>query len=137
MLEESGCYLRISSKYQHERELVMKHEYITRRQARTGDIYIALADLHDDGIPEIFTYTDLSEFCGTLGCPMNIYRREGQGLVSLFPDTPAFVGGFNIFIDIDREGRQRVLGILSTKTMGWHDIALGKTTVWRWNGKNY
>jgi len=123
---------------QHERQMVMKHEHITPRdlKAGAGSVYIALADLNDDGIQEIFAYTEAGGICGTMGCPFNIYQVKGQGLVSILGldgDT------FPIFIDFDNKGRQNVFGVLRSKTMGWHDIALHdeKTFRWRWQGKHY
>ncbi len=122
-----------STKYQRERELVIRHEHVTRNYLKGGSpLYIALADLNDDGNPEVFAYMALGGgYCGTMGCPMNFYQRKGQKLAPLFWD------GFLIYIDIDKKGHQKVLGILPTKTMGWHDIALYDSTVWKWNGKEY
>ncbi len=124
------------TKYRHERALVEKYEHISKRQSNGGHIYIALEDLNGDGTKEIFAYIDIFEFCGQIGCAIGIYQIRDNKLVSLLP--PEFeYGGFPIFIDIDKEGRQKVFGILQSKTLGWKDISLEGKTVWKWNGRNY
>ena len=126
------------TEHQSERQAVAKHEGITRKQARIGEIYIAPADLNDDGVQEVFAYWSVEGSCGSMGCPFAIYRTKGGRLESLL-GSEFDPGGFPIFIDIDKEGRQRVFGVLQSKTMGWHDIALQdeKLWRWRWKGKQY
>jgi len=126
-----------ASEHQRERQMVMKREHITAKDLRkVGKIYIALADLNDDGVPEIFVYEIVPGFCGTIGCPFNIYQVRGQGLVPLLDPNG---DSFPMDIDFDKKGRQNVFGVLRSKTMGWHDIALHeeKTARWRWKGDHY
>ena len=140
-----------STKYSHERNLVKEHMRMTayeryerslaQKSGRkssfdTGRIFIALADLNDDGVKEIFSYINISNYCGQqTGCPLNIYRIKSGKLISLF--RPEFIRGFPMFLEIDNAGKQQGIGILPSKTMGWRDIALKGGTVWKWNGKDY
>jgi hypothetical protein len=117
--------------HKRERELVMKHEYIRVADLKdVNGIYIALADLRDNGTPDIFAYVDRL-ICGTVGCEMNIYRRQGKKLVPLLGD------GAHFFMDIDWKGYQKEFGILPGKTMGRHDIAVYGDFVWKWDGREY
>lgn len=128
-----------ATEHQRERQLVMKHEHITPKELeRFGEIYIALADLNDDGVQEVFAYWNVKDSCGTLGCSFAIYRVSGHRLFSLL-GSEFDPGGFPIFIDIDKGGHQNVFGVLQSKTMGWHDIALHhkEYTRWRWKGEYY
>ena len=125
------------SEHQRERQMVMKHEHIRAKDLmKVGKIYIAVADLNEDGIQEIFVYEVAPLSCGTMGCAFNIYQVRGQGLVSLLNLDG---DSFPIDIDFDKKGRQNVFGVLRSKTMGWHDIALHeeKTVRWRWKGDHY
>ena len=122
-----------STEHSFERNLVMKHERI---RLKTGRIYITLADLNDDGIKEIISYIDIFDYCGQqTGCPLNIYRTANGKLESLL--RPEFEHGFPMFIEIDKKGNQKVIGILSNTTMGWHDVLIKGETVWKWYGKYY
>jgi len=123
-----------ATQHQHERQLVMKQEHITPKDiGRFGLIHIALADLRDDGVREIFVYEDAPGFCGTLGCPFDIYQVRAHGLVSLMDEgSDPF---FSIFIDFDKTGHQNVFGVLQSKTMGWHDIVLHDEELFRWRWK--
>jgi hypothetical protein len=119
------------TEHKHERELVMKHEHITVADLKHGDrIYIALAYLRDDATSDIFAYFN-RVLCGTLGCEMNIYRRQGKKLVPLLQDSDL------LFMDIDWKGYQKEFGILPGKTMGRHDIAVYGDYVWKWDGREY
>jgi len=70
-----------SSKYEFERGLVEKKEYVHSSDLKyTGKIYIALADLKDDGSNELISYIDLWSFCGRQGCPFNIYEIHNKEL---------------------------------------------------------
>lgn len=125
-----------STKYSHERNLVKIYERIRPALLKYGRIFIALADLNDDGIKEIFAYIDIFEYCGQqIGCPLNIYKVKNGKLISLL--RPNFIDGFPMFIEIDNTGKQNEIGILTSTTMGWRDIALKGGTVWKWNGKDY
>jgi len=122
-----------------ERNLVRKHERIKPSRLKTGKIYIALADLNGDGVKEIISYIDIFYYCGQeTGCPLNIYRTVNDKLIPLLMrDHPIFNRGFPMFIEIDEAGRQNVIAILSSTTMGWHDILIKGETVWKWYGKYY
>ena len=125
-----------STNYSHERNLVRKHERVPASEVKYARIYIALEDLNDDGIKEIFAYIESSYYCGReVGCPLNIYRVKNGKLISLL--SPKFKNGFPLFIEVDNIGKQNMIRILPNKTMGWHDIAIDKLTVWKWNGKSY
>jgi hypothetical protein len=124
-----------STKYSHERNLVIKHERILPRHIKHGQIYIALEDLNSDGIKEIFAYIVNSYFCGTIGCSFNIYKIKNKKVVSLI--RPIFAAGFPMNIELDNKGRQNKIGILTSKTMGWRDITIDENTIWSWKGKNY
>lgn len=116
-----------------ERNLVRKHERI---KLKTGQIYIALADLNDDGTKEIISYIHIFNYCGQeTGCPLNIYRIVNGKLISLLRHE--FKNGFPMFIEIDKTGKQNAIGILSSTTMGWHDILIKGETVWKWHGSYY
>lgn len=127
-------YLTFSStQYSHERNLVRKHERI---KSRAGKIYIALVDLNNDGTKEIISYIHVFEYCGQeTGCPLNIYRIINGKLISLL--KPIFNDGFPMFIEIDKTGKQNVIGVLSNTNMGWHDLLINGETVWKWHGKYY
>jgi hypothetical protein len=122
-----------STEHSFERNLVIKHERI---RFKTGRIYIALVDLNDDATKEIISYIDILDYCGQeTGCPLNIYRIVNGKLTSLL--MPRFKDGFPMFIEIDKKGKQNVIGILSKTTMGWHDILVDGETAWKWHGKYY
>jgi hypothetical protein len=125
-----------STKHSLERNLIMKHEKISAQDLKKGLVYIALRDLNDDGVKEIFSYIEIFNYCGQqTGCPFNIYKIENEKLKSLLPKY--FADGFPIFIDINNSGKQNVVGILSSKTDGWRDIFIDSKTIWKWNGKSY
>ena len=126
-----------ATEHQHERQMVMKHEYLTPKDLTFGKLYIALADLRDDGVQEIFSYVVSPRTCGTMGCSFNFYQVKGRRLVSLMGLDD---DSLPIDIDFDKEGRQNVFGVLPSKTMGWHDIARqDDENLWRWSwkGKHY
>lgn len=125
-----------STKFTSERNLVKKQEHISNAKAKHGRIYIALADLNNDGAREIFAYIDISYYCGQqIGCPLNIYEVKHGELISLL--RPEFIDGFPMFIEIDKTGKQYSIGILPTKTEGRQDIILIGGTIWKWNGNYY
>jgi hypothetical protein len=125
-----------STKYSLERNLIMKYEKISTQDLNNGLIYIALKDLNNDGVKEIFSYIEIFNYCGQqTGCPFNIYKIENGKIKSLLPKY--FTNGFPIFIDINDSGKQSLVGILSSKTDGWRDIYIDSKTIWKWNGKSY
>ncbi|MCG6536038.1 MAG: hypothetical protein L7F78_15400, partial [Syntrophales bacterium LBB04] len=113
-----------STEYSAERNLVMRHEHVSNANLKTGKIYISLADLNDDGIKEIISYIHIFNYCGQeTGCPLNIYRIVTGRLISLLRrDHSMFNHGFPMFIEINKMGKQNVISILSSTTMGWHDV---------------
>jgi hypothetical protein len=127
------------SKHSYERNLVREHEHISSAKFKTGKIYLALVDLNDDGIKEIVSYLDIFNYCGQeTGCPLNIYIIANGKLTSLLMhDHPIFNHGFPMFIEIDKTGKQSVIGILSSTTMGWKDILIKGETIWKWHGNYY
>jgi hypothetical protein len=125
-----------STKHSFERNLIKKYDNISAQDLKKGLIYIALKDLNDDGVKEIFSYIEIFNYCGQqTGCPFNIYKIENKKLKSLLPQYFAY--GFPIFIDINDSGIQNIVGILSSKTLGWRDIVVDSKTIWQWNGKSY
>ena len=120
------------TKHSRERSLVRKRLRIAAKD-KDASIYIALADLDDDGINEIFSYVESTYFCGTLGCPLDIYSLKNNILKSLLD----FDEGFPLVLDIDKTGKQSVIGVLPSKTLGFHDVYIVNRTVWKWNGKRY
>jgi len=122
--------------YQKERILVNKYNHITNSKDKYAKVFIAVADLNDDGVNEIFSYIKGSYFCGDqLGCPFNIYKLQNNKLISLL--SPDFSDGFPLIMDIQEANQQKVIGILNQKTRGMHDIFIGNDTVWKWTGKSY
>jgi hypothetical protein len=127
-----------ASKYEFERGLVKKKEYIHNSDLKYGGkIYIALADLKGDGSKEIISYLDVASFCGSMGCTFNIYQIHNKKLTSLLPRGFDSSSGFPISVEIDQTGHQKSLGMFHHTTKGWHDIVLHGSTVWQWNGNNY
>jgi len=129
-----------STEHSYERSFIKKNEHIPTKapKPKYDKIFIALADLNDDGVKEIFAYIidiDGIHYCGQIGCPLNIYGIKSGKLISLL--RPEFIHGFPMFIEIDNTGKQNEIGILPSKTQGWHDIVLKGGTVWKWNGKKY
>jgi hypothetical protein len=129
----------IFSATQHSsaRNLLIKQMHIRKSKLKTGKLYIALEDLNDDGVNEVFVYIDSYYYCGNeTGCPLNIYKVENKQLKSVL--TPLFINiGFPMFININKNGEQKEIGIVSNKTEGWHDILIRGNTIWKWNDSYY
>jgi hypothetical protein len=125
-----------SVKYSQELNLIKQYEKVSTQDLKNGLIYIALKDLNNDGIEEIFSYIEIFNYCGQqTGCPFNIYKNENGKLRSLLPHS--FSNGFPIFINLNNSGKQNMIGILLSKTAGWQDILIDNKTIWKWNGKSY
>jgi hypothetical protein len=124
-----------ATQHQRERELVIRHERINRKLLKKegSNLYIAVADLNGDGIPEIFAYMDILGYFGNLGCVTNVYRIKGRGLAYLFTEF-----GFNLWLGDGNVKDQKVIGILPSTANGWHDIVIvmdDQETVWKWDAK--
>lgn len=120
-----------ATEHQDTRKQVVRTEHMPVRRVDDGTIYIALADLNDDGTDEVFAYFDSKDKCGSFGCTMNIYRKKSKKLV------PILGPEFNITIDFDKKGRQKKVSILPSTTKGWRDVKISDAGVLRWNGKSY
>ena len=92
-------------------------------------ISIALADLTDDNVPEALVEEDLPGYCGSGGCPLDIYKKSNGKWTLLFS---SLVSG-----DI---------GLSSTITNGYRDLFLpvsgdivyqSKIMRYTWDGKTY
>jgi hypothetical protein len=122
--------------HSRERTLIMAYEKISPADLKKGHIFIALADLDEDNTDEIFAYIDIFDFCGqSEGCPFNIYRVRDGRLTSLL--HPEFSHGFPIRLGKTQLNKQGGIGVASRMTSGWHDIAIDREVIWRWNGKYY
>ena len=111
------------------RKLVLNHDsnyrdYIKGGMMSKDDIAIAEADLNGDEVKEIFAYTSGSLNCGSAGCTLTVYEKQGEKLRQLM-----YVGTYD---DI------RVSTNLSR---GFKTIVLrgskGNPLPWRFNGKEF
>lgn len=100
-------------------------------------ISVSLTDLDGDGTAEAIVVEDLPGYCGTAGCPVEVYRREGNSWSLLFSTLAG-----------------KTVGITSTKTNGYAELYLAQGNeinqyVWmdgtyspwgmvaQWNGSNF
>lgn len=90
-------------------------------------IWIRKQDLNDDGNAEILFYVTGTMSCGVHNCDLRIYSDVGRDRELIFEAATG-----------------PVMYILSTKTQGFHDLAIpsdvpGVTdrTIWHWNGLRY
>lgn len=90
---------------------------------------VALIDINEDGSPEALIYENLPGFCGSGGCPFDIYQQQQGKWVRL----SSFLGGPNI-------------GLSNTYVNGYLDFFLSesgdmgsesKIIRYRWDGKEY
>lgn len=88
-----------------------------------GGYKVTLADLNDDGRPDLLVQYDDMAFCGSSGCSGVIVMATAHGYSSDAIGLPNFYG------EID---------ILPTRHGGMHDLRFnGDSPIWRWNGKEY
>ncbi len=77
--------------FEAERNLVLQDRnysnYIAKGMMKKSDMGIALVDLDGDGMPEIFSYTENSLMCGSLGCMLEVHKKTASGLKMLFRIT--------------------------------------------------
>lgn len=83
---------------------------------------VVLADLNDDGRPDLLVQYDDMGFCGSHGCSGVIVMATAHGYASHAIGLPNFYG------EID---------ILAATHNGMHDLRFGDSPVWQWNGKDY
>lgn len=94
------------------------------------DIQVALVDLTGDGTPEAIVNEVLPYFCGTAGCPLDIYKKSGTKWSKVFSTT---VGG--------------EIGLGDTIANGYLDLYLtvpvegqsnrSVVALYRWSGSTY
>lgn len=79
-------------------------------QGDTGQLLYAEAktDLDGDGTDEVLAYVGGPMMCGTGGCNLVVLKRDGEGYRE--------VGDLTVV--------QLPVGVLPTKTNGWHDLAV-------------
>lgn len=87
-----------------------------------GGYGIALADLNNDGRPDLIVQYDDMAFCGSAGCSGLIVMATAHGYASKKIDLPNFYG------EID---------VLPTTHHGMRDLRYGDSPVWKWDGKDY
>ncbi|MGH8190903.1 MAG: FG-GAP repeat protein [Rhodanobacteraceae bacterium] len=88
-----------------------------------GGYAVALADLNDDGRPDLLVRYDDMAFCGSSGCSGVIVMATAQGYARDAIKLPNF-------------GNE--LDVLPTEHHGMHDLQFkGYTPVWKWNRKKY
>ena len=111
------------------RALVINHDADYRNNIKSGmmskeDIAIAEADLNGDEVKEIFAYTSGSLYCGSAGCTLTVYEKQGGKLKQLM-----YVGTYD---DIR---------VSSNLSRGFKTIILrgskGNPISWRFNGKEF
>ena len=84
------------------------------------EVWVAEADVNDDGTPEIFVLIDHIYFCGTGGCDLWIIQRG--------PSGPRIIGEGSGFSGVK-------IRILDRKDEGYRRIC--SLYALRWNGRQY
>jgi hypothetical protein len=83
---------------------------------------VALADLDDDGRPDLLVQYADSAFCGSTGCSGLIVMATPGGYAGTSIGLPNFT----------------TLAVLPPKHHGMHDLQFnGDSPIWRWNGRQY
>lgn len=86
------------------------------------DYVLALADLNDDGRPDLLVWYQGSDFCGSAGCSGAIVLATPTGYAGRAIGLPYFQGD---------------LTVLPARHHGMHDLKFGDSPVWQWNGNAY
>lgn len=88
-----------------------------------GGYRVALADLDDDGRPDLLVQYDDGAFCGSSGCSGVIVMATPRGYAHSTIGLPNFGGD---------------LEVLASTHHGMHDLQFnGNSPIWRWNGNAY
>lgn len=106
-------------------------------------IDVALVDLNEDGTPEALVSENLPGYCGSGGCPLDIYRKVKGKWVALYNTLAAgtvgqsntYTGGYaDLFLSIHGD-----LGYLSNVIRyTWDGTQYQpKNTVARWDGQTF
>lgn len=95
----------------------------------TFPIKIALVDLNKDGVSEALVLEDLPGYCGSGGCPFDIYRKDKGKWVNIYSSLAGLT-----------------VGVSSVYTNGYADLFLSvtgdsgyesKVVRYSWDGKQY
>lgn len=95
----------------------------------TFPIKIALVDLNKDGVSESLVLEDLPGYCGSGGCPFDIYRKDKGKWVNIYSSLAGLT-----------------VGVSSVYTNGYADLFLSvtgdsgyesKVVRYSWDGKQY
>jgi hypothetical protein len=87
-----------------------------------GGYAVALADLDDDGRPDLLVQYDDIAFCGSTGCSGLIVMAAPEGYAATSISLPNF----------------GTLAVLPSRHNGMHDLQFnGDSPIWRWNGRQY
>ena len=84
------------------------------------EVWVAEADVNDDGTPEIFLLIDHIYFCGTGGCDLWIIQRGSSG-PRIIGEGSGFSGVKIRILDRKDEGYRRICSLYAL----------------RWNGRQY
>jgi hypothetical protein len=91
-------------------------------------IHAAFVDLNDDGTSEAVVYEDFPGFCGTVGCPLDIYQKQAGTWTKIFSTvTQGEVGLLNVYINNYRS-------LLLTLDTGG---PRSRVVTYAWDGKTY
>ncbi len=97
-------------------------------KAKDFSLRMASVDLNDDGTDEVLVYEDLPGFCGTAGCPFDVYQKKLGDWQQLFSrlsiGEPALA---NVFTDGYRDL------FISVQVDGY----VSNMVQYVWNGKTY
>jgi hypothetical protein len=97
-------------------------------KAKDFSLHMASVDINDDGTAEVLVYEDLPGFCGTAGCPFEIYQNTSNTWKLVFShlslNMPALANVFtSSYNDL----------YLSVQVEGY----LSEVLQYGWNGKTY
>ncbi len=115
--EITECLMFSVNEHQEIRELIIKRERIPENVINNYKIYIALTDLNDDGVNEVFEYIEGGGFCGNQsGCYINVVDIDGRKLSKYgFPTNWKFnpEGDFN-YMCVTKGKSNGYLGLLKS-----------------------